>query len=284
MLNVAKKGVMRLNTLNVKSCYLGNTCFIGCKDFRKGKCKGYWKTLKLGNENIRIPCKYEFEENLFYNISMKIKKMGYVSKQELFKILSDQYDLEFSSRNLQYYVDKKLIEPGIIERFPGVSGSVSFYKKTSCLKIVCIQELIKKHGLTLEDIKKYINLVYNFNSRELANYNPKRISSSSNDFQSLDLDSMLDKKVSRTEMGKFFTFLDYFSCAEAEIKFNIEKFRCFSDFHFYLENDYPFKVGYIKVSIINLAVVNDPNFLLPDFPIPMVTFKKGKIEIINTEG
>ena len=272
---------MRLNTLNIKSCHLGNTCFIGCKDYKKGICKGYSKTLKLGNENIRIPCKHEFEENLFYNISMEIKKAGFVSKQELLKILSDQYDLKFSSRNLQFYVDEKLIEPGIIERFPGVSGSVSFYKKTSVLKIVCIQELIKKHGLTLDDIKKYIDLVYNFNSQELAYYNIRRITNSLNNSESLDLESLLDKKVSRTEMAKFYTFLDYFSCVEAEIKFDIEKFSSGYDFHFYLENDFPFKVGEIRVYIMDSVALTDINYTGKRGPFIKVIFKKGEIEIIN---
>jgi len=184
-------------------------CFLQCKDYRNGSCPGFYSTIILHNDTINIPLYNEFIDNYYKDIIMEIKKKGYITKQEIFQILKEKYKLNFSKRNLQFYISEKLIEPGIMERFPGISGSVSFYNEKIPLFIFGIKELLKKHNLTLKEIKKYKNLVYEFNQDSLADYLRKDIFS---------------KKISNLEKAKFLTALEYFAFAEAGIKYSRKKF------------------------------------------------------------
>lgn len=183
-------------------------CFLQCKDYRNGSCPGFYSTIILHNNSINIPLYNEFIDNYYKDIIMEIKKKGYITKQEIFQILKEKYKLNFSKRNLQFYISEKLIEPGIMERFPGISGSVSFYREKIPLFIFGIKELLRKHNLTLKEIKKYKNLVYEFNQDSLADY--------------LCFD--YSKKISNLEQTKFMTALEYFAFAEAGIKYSRKKF------------------------------------------------------------
>lgn len=179
-------------------------CFT-CKDYRNGSCPGFYSTIILHNDTINIPLYNEFIDNYYKDIIMEIKKKGYITKQEIFQILKEKYKLNFSKRNLQFYISEGLLEPGIVERFPGISGSVSFYREKIPLFIFGIKELLKKYKLTLKEIRKYKNLVYEFNQDSLADY--------------FDSD-IYSKKISSIERSKFHTALVYFASAEAGIKFS----------------------------------------------------------------
>ena len=180
-------------------------CFLQCKDYRNGSCPGFYSTIIFHNGSINIPLYNEFIDNYYKDIIMEIKKKGYITKQEVFQILKEKYKLNFSKRNLQFYISEGLLEPGIVERFPGISGSVSFYREKIPLFIFGIKELLKKDKLTLKEIKKYKNLVYEFNQDSLADYLCKDIFS---------------KKISNLEKAKFLTVLEYFAFAEAGIKYS----------------------------------------------------------------
>ena len=143
-------------------------CFLRCKDYRKGRCIGYYSTVVLPNgAKIRIPLNYREINNYYEEFQMEVHKNGFITKEEIFKILKEKYGLNFSKRNLQFYVTQGLIEPGVIERVPGVTGSVSFYSEKVPEQIYAIDRF-KKLGvkIRLNDIKYYLNLMKFFSKQE----------------------------------------------------------------------------------------------------------------------
>lgn len=264
---------MVLDTLNVKSCYLGNACSIGCKDYKSDKCKGYWGTLRLGNENIQIPYKYEYEENFFYNIIMEIKKAGYITKQELLDMLSDQYDLKFSSRNLQYYVDEKLIEPGIIERFPGITGSVSFYKENTVFKILAIQELTKKRNFTIEKIKNNKDILYKFDSEKILDY-----------YLQVFVEIEEEFFIPNIKAREFFIFLNYFAFAEANMRYEMGKGKDSVKYETLGKSEKEIHLlSSLCLTLFKRSNIEIDNPIHNELIIKKVIFSKDKIKIINPE-
>ncbi len=186
----------------------GGACFLGCEDYKNNNCPGYYKTFILPkNIRINIPLYNEFKNNYFEEILMEIKKRGYITKQEVFQILKEKYKIDFLPRNLQFYVDRGLIEPGVKEGFPGIRGTVSFYGEKVPVLIYTIQELMNKHKIILKDIKKYKDIIYEFKEDVLACYFPNY----KNIDKFLDLDGI--------ERSKFRTAIKYFGFAESTIKF-----------------------------------------------------------------
>lgn len=203
----------KVNKKNYCKLKKGN-CFLGCKDYKNSDCPGYYSTIVLPNGvKINIPLYNEFYNNYFEEIIMKIKKNGCITKQEVFQILKEKYKLDISPRVLQYYVDRGLIGPGVKEGFPGVTGSVSFYDEKTPGQIHVIQELIKKRNITLEEIKKYKDIIYEFKEDVLACYLACYFPNYKN------IDKSLDLEIDGIERSKFRTAIKFFAFAESVIKF-----------------------------------------------------------------
>lgn len=206
-----------MRTINKKKyCKLKKgVCFLGCEDYKNGDCPGYYSTLTLSNSvKINIPLYNEFKNNYFEEIIVEIKKNGYITKIELLEILKKESN--FSKRNLQFYIDEGLIEPGIREYFPGISGAVSFYSEKTPVMIAGIKELNEKHKLTIKEISTYKNLIYNFDEWELSRYltNPP--------LARMFADTKYNRyknRVSQIEKAKFNMVLNYYACAELGYKY-----------------------------------------------------------------
>jgi hypothetical protein len=147
---------------------------------------------------------------------MEIIKKGYIAKSEVFKILKDKYKINFSKRNLQFYIDEGLLENGIKESFPGISVSVSFHLEKTPLIIAGIIELNQKHKLSIKEIGTYKNLVYNFDEWELSRY----FTESSLARYFIDVEyNRYKNRVSQIEKAKFNMVLNYYACAELGCKY-----------------------------------------------------------------
>ncbi len=89
----------------------------------------------------------------------EMEKAGYITKQEVIKILSTKYDLVVSERTLKYYGTEGLIKPAIKAGLIGRTGSVSFYKKETIKAIVSIKHLQEYYRFGLKDIAKYFKIL-----------------------------------------------------------------------------------------------------------------------------
>lgn len=207
MHTITKKNCCKLNYNGLKNKYQGfkkGACYIGCKYFKTGDCEGSRGIIALPNgQSVNMPLYHEYKDNYYKDIEMEIKKKDCITKMELLEILKEKYNLEFSKRSLQFYITEKLIEPGIIEYFPGISGAVSFYNKKIPGMIYAIQELVNKYDISLKDIKNYKDIIYEFNVEALACYLPN--------YKNIE---------DEIEISKFRTALTYFACAEASLKGN----------------------------------------------------------------
>ena len=136
-----------------------------CPDYRN-PCPGYLKTIYDNGGNIiyQFPLYTDYE--YYDNEYLKEKKLGYryntediledffktmeekeyIKKNEVFEILKSKYNLNISERNLRFYVLKEIISPPIVERVPGLSGSVSLYKKSTPEIIFLVKWLLKGKG------------------------------------------------------------------------------------------------------------------------------------------
>lgn len=119
---------------------------------------------------------------------MKIKELGLITKQEVLDQLK-RYGIKIKSRTLAYYIAEKLIEPPIRKGMPGITGSVSFFREQTPLKITNIKSLIEKFELTLKEISKYKDLGFNF-------------------------DELKINKLNKIEYAKFETVMTAYACAE----------------------------------------------------------------------
>jgi len=151
---------------NVNYC---STRCIGyvCQRFRSGECNGVFSDIRdrEGNVIYRVPPTIQLidgTENIV-EVHMKtykeMEEAGYITKQDVIGTLATKYDLEIPERTLKYYGTEKLIEPGIKASLPGVTGSVSFYKKDTIKAIVSIKHLQKYYRFSLKDIAKYFKIL-----------------------------------------------------------------------------------------------------------------------------
>lgn len=143
-----------------------------CRYFNSGDCPGYFSTVADIDNKIlfRIPLFNEYKENYFKELESKAKESGLIIKQELLNQLKKE-GVKITSRTLTYYMDLGLIPKGIKKFIPGLIGSVSFLKENTPLIIAGIEEMKQKYGLTLKEIAKYRNLIYNFNELEITKLN-----------------------------------------------------------------------------------------------------------------
>jgi len=95
----------------------------------------------------------------------------YITKQELLKIIKDKYKVkDFEDRTLQYYIQRGVIEPGKIKREPGVSGSVSYYPKSTPEIIMMIRYLTSEKLNTLQEIQKNLDILNFKNIKKLNEF------------------------------------------------------------------------------------------------------------------
>lgn len=151
-----------IKTENVKACYNEKFCFAGCLDYKRGICPGP-KLILIGNDDTiicKVPWFNEYYDNYFKDLEMEIKKEGYITKQEVLDITKERYGIDLTPRNLSFYVSQGLIKPGIMERIPGISGSISFFKDDTP-GIIRLIYMIKEPNTTfsLKDLKRYFDVL-----------------------------------------------------------------------------------------------------------------------------
>ena len=151
-----------------------------CEEYRKKRCDGYQKTICDNKGNILhqfpLPVDYQYfneeyltekelghrnnTEKLLEDFFKKMKEKEYIKKSEVFELLKSKYNLDISERNLRFYVLKEIIDPPVVSRVPGISGSVSFYKKITPEIIFLVKWLLKGKGKhSLEEIAYFFKLL-----------------------------------------------------------------------------------------------------------------------------
>lgn len=188
----------------------GKCCL--CRDYKSGECPGYFSTITDSNNKnlVSIPLFNEYKDNYFKDLEIKAAEAGLITKQELLNQLKKD-GIKIPSRTLTYYMDLGLLPKGILKFIPGLTGSVSFFKDNILLMIAGIKELSETYKLTLKEISKFKNLVYNFNELELAKY-----------FD--ELEGIADEyiKMAHTlERIKLERIVKIYACAEVGYKYNI---------------------------------------------------------------
>lgn len=138
-----------------------------CPRFRSKECSGVFTAIRdhKGNVIYKVPPTIQYidgTENIVEVLMKTYKEMekeGYITKQEVIGILSSKYNIDISERTLKYYGTEGLIESGIKASLPGVTGSVSFYKKDTIKAIVSIKHLQEYYRFGLKDIAKYFKIL-----------------------------------------------------------------------------------------------------------------------------
>ena len=121
---------------NTDYCSIRCTGF-RCSQYRSGECTRVFSTIKDHDGNViyRVPPTVQLMDGIENTEEVQMEtykfmeKVGYIPKKKVIEILATKYDQEIPNSTLKYYGSKKLIEPGIKASLPGVTGSVSFYKK-----------------------------------------------------------------------------------------------------------------------------------------------------------
>ncbi|MBA7583991.1 hypothetical protein ES708_25943 [subsurface metagenome] len=88
-----------------------------------------------------------------------MEKKGFITKDKLIKIAKIN-GIKATDRLLNWYKNLKLIEPSKRKRFPGIPGTVSFYKNDT-LKLLYVIKNLKETGyrLKLREIRYYLDLL-----------------------------------------------------------------------------------------------------------------------------
>ena len=150
---------------------------------------------------------------------MKIKEVGLITKQEVLDQLK-RYGVEISSRTLAYYIAEKLIEPPIRKGMPGITGSVSFFREQTPLIIPGIKELTEKYELTLKEVRKYKDLIYNIKELEISSYFFELSGEIKNKYGIETDEFQYMKTIHDLNRIKFISVLKVYACAEAGYKYD----------------------------------------------------------------
>ena len=151
----------------VKACSVRCTGFL-CAEWNY--CNGCFSSFTddSGNILLTVPLPiqqyddYKEEDNISEDdnsteiakeVIKEMEKLDYIKKEEVFKILKNNYKIDITERTLKYYATEGLIEKSSIGRLPGVTGSVSFYKKNTPGLILLIKYLQNFYRLKLNEIK-----------------------------------------------------------------------------------------------------------------------------------
>lgn len=170
---------------------------------RPGKCFDPGNTLS------------EYEIERFYNFLEEIRRTLMLSTQEVLKFLVKNYNLEVDHSLIFKYAAKGLIKKGKKIGQGKSKGVQTFWEDSAPYKIYNIKQLLKKHGLKLEEIIKYINLVYNFNELEINKIYTIKYTSG------YTLENRYEY-IRNTEIPKFENVIISYACAEAKYRPGLE--------------------------------------------------------------
>ncbi len=131
-----------------KSCTDKSLCGI-CNLWKYGYCLGYFSRL-LTEKDLKI---------ILPKWRELVEKKGFITKDKLIKIAKIN-GIKATDRLLNWYKNLKLIEPSKRKRFPGIPGTVSFYKSDT-LKLLYVIKNLKETGyrLKLKEIRYYMDLL-----------------------------------------------------------------------------------------------------------------------------
>lgn len=184
----------KLRTCSEKS----NSCSV-CLIRKKGDCEIYDMLINEGDKKI-----------INFRLEQIVEGKDYITKDKLLEIAKN-YKINLTDKLLSDYKKLGLIEPSIMKSKAKLGligrGTVGFYKQNTPEIIYAIQELMNKHKITLKDIKKYKDVIYEFKEDVLACYFPNY----KNIDKSLEIDGI--------ERSKFRTAIKFFAFAELVIRF-----------------------------------------------------------------
>ncbi len=173
------ESLLKNNSYHPKAKGCSGPCFI-CGEYKERRCHGSLKTVYDHTGKIlyrfSLPIEYDYfdkeyltekkwgykhnSKELLEDFFKTMEEKEYIKKSEVFKLLESEYNLKLSERNLRFYVVKGIISPPIVERVPGLSGSVSLYKKSTPAIIFLVKWLQKsKARYSLEKIAELFKLL-----------------------------------------------------------------------------------------------------------------------------
>lgn len=93
-----------------------------------------------------------------------------LKKQEVKEILEQKYGIDIKDRTLQFYADKKLIEPGEKDKDGGIRGSVSYYNNNTPERIRLIKYCLDKKIFDLDTLSRNISTLNFKDIKKLNEY------------------------------------------------------------------------------------------------------------------
>jgi len=122
---------------------------------------------KVGKTSIYDIKNIDNSLEIYKEVNLTMKKKGYIRKKELIEYTKNNYGIKVTNRMLNYYCKIGLLEPGIMERFDGVTGSVSYWKEETPQLLYVIKTL-KSEGfkVKLKEMKYWLDLL-NLNEKDV---------------------------------------------------------------------------------------------------------------------
>lgn len=192
------------------------TC-ICCPNYKRGNCPGALRT-NLFRQNSKG--NYELYHPLQQLINY-IAKTFMINTKEVLEILLKKYDLKIDRTVLfKYYKD------GLIERKQKIGkgrgkGVKTYWSDKTPLKIFAIKRIMKE-GITINEIKKYHSILYEFKNPEiLKGYRPKLINLDDKSLKLKEKEHYL--ALSDLEVAKFHVATYYFAVCEAGARYAFKK-------------------------------------------------------------
>lgn len=130
------------------------------KEYYDREKKIYFLKGKIGKTSIYDIKNIDNSLEIYKEVNSIMKKKGYIRKKELIEYTKNNYGIKVTNRMLSYYCKIGLLEPGIMERFAGVTGSVSYWKEDTP-KILYVIKSLKECGykIKLNKMKYWLNLL-----------------------------------------------------------------------------------------------------------------------------
>jgi len=202
-----KHFVLWIKAENCTRCYLWNRI---CRNLHKRSYKCF-ESGELG----------EYELERLRKLIREIRGKFMISTTEVVKFLAKEYNLEIDQSLIFKYATKGLITKEKKEGQGKSKGVKTFWEDSAPYKVYCIKQLLKEHELTLKEISRYKNLIYNFNELELFKYfadlDIDEYRNSAKKYL-IDLEDLTEEELKMAHLRiriKLLTVIGAFACAEA---------------------------------------------------------------------
>ncbi len=137
------------------------------KQYYDREKKIYFLKGKVGKTSIYDIKNIDNSLEIYKEVNLTMKKKGYIRKKELIEYTKNNYGIKVTNRMLNWYCKIGLLEPGIMERFAGVTGSVSYWKEDTP-KLLYVIKKLKSEGfkVKIKEMKYWLDLL-NLNEKDI---------------------------------------------------------------------------------------------------------------------